>query len=78
MKNFFITALLLVFGALGLNAQVIYEDFEGGANLTWVGLNGIYDGAIPNPDPTGVNTSETVGSYTNVGTFDFCFVLHTF
>jgi hypothetical protein len=78
MKNFFITAILLVFGALSLNAQVTYEDFEGGANLNWVGLNGIYDGAIPNPDPTGANTSATVGSYTNVGTFDFCFALHTF
>jgi hypothetical protein len=30
MKNLFITALFLVIGSLGMNAQVTYEDFEGG------------------------------------------------
>lgn len=79
MKNFFITALLLVFGVLGLNAQVTYEDFEGGAaDLAWVGLNGVYNGAVTNPDQSGVNTSAGVGSYTNAAAFDFCFALYTF
>jgi hypothetical protein len=46
------------------------EDFEGGPKLVWESLqnnpalNGTFNGAIPNPDPSGVNTSPTVGSYT--------------
>lgn len=78
MKNLFITALLLVVGALGLQAQVTYEDFEGGPDLAWIGLNGTYNGAVANPDPTGANTSSSVGSYTNAPAFDFCFALYTF
>lgn len=79
MKNLFITSLLLIFGILGVNAQVIYEDFEGGVpDLTWTGLNGTYNGAVQNPDQSGVNISQWVGSYTNSPTFDFCFALHTF
>ncbi len=79
MKNFFITALLLMFGILGVNAQVTYEDFEGGVpDLAWNGLNGTYGGAVANPDQSGANTSAWVGSYTNSPTFDFCFALYTF
>ncbi|MBN8679727.1 MAG: T9SS type A sorting domain-containing protein [Chitinophagales bacterium] len=78
MKNLFITALLLVVGVLGLQAQVTYEDFEGGPDLAWNGLNGTYNGAVANPDPTGANTSSSVGSYTNAPAFDFCFALYTF
>jgi hypothetical protein len=79
MKNFFITALLLMFGILGAHAQVTYEDFEGGASdLAWIGLNGTYNGAVANPDQSGVNTSAGVGSYSNAAAFDFCFALYTF
>jgi hypothetical protein len=79
MKNFFITALLLILGGLSLNAQVTYEDFEGGAaDLAWIGLNGAYNGAVVNPDQSGINTSTGVGSYTNAAAFDFCFALYTF
>lgn len=78
MKNFLLTTLLLLCGAWGLHAQVTYEDFEGGAALPWIGLNGSYDGAIANPDASGINTSATVGSFTNNGSFDFCFALTTF
>ncbi len=79
MKNLFLTALLLLLGILGANAQVTYEDFEGGmADLAWVGLNGTYDGAVANPDKSGANTSDWVGSYTNAPAFDFCFALYTF
>jgi len=48
----------------------VLEDFEGGAQLGWEpsGANeaifGSYNGAITNPDQSGANTSETVGSYT--------------
>lgn len=75
MKKIFLATLLAVLGCFGLSAQVVYEDFEGGSALTWVGLNGVYNGAIPNPDPDAVNNSPTVGSYTNDIDFDFCFVV---
>lgn len=79
MKKFFFVAFMVVLGSFGLNAQVVYEDFEGGmADLAWNGLNGTYNGAVANPDPTGVNTSVGVGSYTNAAAFDFCFALYTF
>ena len=79
MKKIFLLLLLLFSGWIGLNAQVIYEDFEGGTpDLAWNGLNGTYNGAVANPDKSGANTSDWVGSYTNSPTFDFCFALHTF
>lgn len=79
MKKFFLITLMAVVGCFGLSAQVIYEDFEGGTpDLAWNGLNGTYNGAVMNPDPSGANTSDWVGSYTNVPTFDFCFALYTF
>jgi len=79
MKNFCTTALLLLLGILGANAQVTYEDFEGGmSDLAWAGVNGTYNGAINNPDKSGANTSDGVGSYTNAPASDFCFALYTF
>lgn len=61
-------ALLFLFAAVWpwlMQAQVVYEDFEGGtADLTWQAGNGTYDGVIANPDPAGLNTSAFVGSYT--------------
>ncbi|MFN8304353.1 MAG: T9SS type A sorting domain-containing protein [Saprospiraceae bacterium] len=75
MKKHFLALLLLILGGLGLNAQIVYEDFEGGASQNWVGLNGAYNGAVANPAPDAVNGSATVGSYTNNIGFDFCFAL---
>ena len=43
------------------------EDFEDGATLAWTvpgTNNGTYNGVITNPDMTGANTSDNVGSYT--------------
>ncbi len=61
-----------------LQAQVVYEDFEGGtADLAWTGLNGIYDGVVANPSPDAVNGSAFVGSYTNVTGFAYSFALGT-
>lgn len=56
-------------------AQTTYETFEGGAQLTWTALDGTFGGAIPNPDPTGLNTSATVGSYTKSGAHAFSLFL---
>jgi hypothetical protein len=62
----------------GIHAQITYEDFEDGqADISWIGLNGVYNGIVTNPAPDGVNGSEFVGSFTNVETFDFCFALGT-
>ncbi|MBK7410520.1 MAG: hypothetical protein IPJ40_22145 [Saprospirales bacterium] len=43
----------------------IYEDFEGGAKLTWGAINGSYDGVVANPEPNVINSSVDVGAYTN-------------
>ncbi|HNG90354.1 MAG TPA: hypothetical protein PK858_09120, partial [Saprospiraceae bacterium] len=74
MKKILLTCLLAFTAWAAAFAQVTYENFEGGAKLPWIGLNGAYNGAIPNPDPAG-NSSATVGSYTNAAAFDFCFAL---
>ncbi|MCB0546107.1 MAG: T9SS type A sorting domain-containing protein [Phaeodactylibacter sp.] len=78
MKRYLLTLLILAtFGLLSFG-QTVYEDFEGGtADISWEGLNGTYDGVIANPDASGLNTSEFVGSYTNNPDFDFCFALGT-
>lgn len=77
MKN--VLLLFLLFLSLqSLRAQVVYEDFGGGtADVAWIGLNGFYNGAVANPSPDAVNSSDFVGSYTNEATFDFCFALGT-
>ncbi|MCB0664740.1 MAG: T9SS type A sorting domain-containing protein [Saprospiraceae bacterium] len=61
-KNLLITFLLLTAGIL--SAQVVWEDFENGANLNWVAADGVYNGVIANPDTSGINQSDSVGSYT--------------
>jgi len=79
MKKTLFTLLFALAALWGAQAQVVYEDFEGTApDLAWNGVNGIYNGQVNNPDPTGANTSPKVGSYTNVGTSDFNFALYTF
>ncbi len=79
MKHIFLLVLLALLAGPVARAQVVYEDFESGApTLNWVGLNGTFNGAIANPDKSGINTSDYVGSYTNNPGFDFCFALHTF
>jgi hypothetical protein len=61
---------------MGLQGQVTYEDFEGGtADIPWAGINGTYNGVVANPDPTGVNTSAFVGSYTTNAASDFNFAI---
>lgn len=77
MKNGFLLLFFFLTFQL-LDAQVTYEDFEGGtADVAWAGLNGTYDGVIVNPSPDAVNGSAFVGSYTNNENFDFCFALGT-
>ncbi len=76
MKNALLTFLFLLLGLSCLQAQVIYEDFEGGvSDLSWNGINGTYNGAVANPVPGGVNVSEYVGSYTTNEDSDFNFAI---
>ncbi len=62
MKNFFITALLLIFGILGANAQVCYADFEG-PGLNFLGLDGVLTSPFANPTPNAVNSSANCAKY---------------
>jgi len=73
MKKNLLAILLAIISCFGLSAQVSYEDFEGGSDLPWIGINGVYNGAIANPGADAVNSSATVGSYTNLISSDFCF-----
>ncbi|MCB0519933.1 MAG: hypothetical protein H6577_20245 [Lewinellaceae bacterium] len=76
MKNSLLFLMALCFSFSLAQAQVIYEDFEGGtADLPWNGVNGAYDGVVANPDASGANTSAFVGKYTtNIGS-DFNFAI---
>ncbi|HZV70024.1 MAG TPA: T9SS type A sorting domain-containing protein [Saprospiraceae bacterium] len=77
MKNVFLLFFSLFTFQL-LQAQVVYEDFEGGtADVAWTGLNGIYNGVVANPAPDAVNNSGFVGSYTNANGFAYNFALGT-
>ena len=51
--------------------QMVWEDFEDGARLNWVDVNGTFSGVIENPDTTGINKSLNVGSYTKSGEHGF-------
>ncbi|OAV42680.1 T9SS type A sorting domain-containing protein [Lewinella sp. 4G2] len=64
--------LALVFGAVAVNAQVVLETFEdGGPDLTWTAVDGIFDGSVTNPNDSTSNPSAFVGSYTKAGTTGF-------
>ena len=54
----------------------ILEDFENGPNLTWTAVNGTYNRAVANPDTSGINPSDSVGSYVKSGMNGFSLFLH--
>jgi len=57
-------------------AGTCYEDFSGGsALLEWNALNGEYAGAVENPGPNQVNSSEFVGLYTKSAEHSFSLFL---
>lgn len=64
MKNYLLTFLLLFIGLATVNSQVVYEDFEG-TLLNWNPFgDGVFNGAVDNPDVAGINASAKCGSYT--------------
>lgn len=72
MKRTFLLTLMILSGWFGLNAQIIYEDFEGGtSDLAWSAADGTYNGVIANPGPDAVNSSAFVGSYTKGAGFGY-------
>jgi hypothetical protein len=72
MKHFFLAFLFIGTGFLGLHAQIVYEDFEGGtSDLAWSAPDGTYNGVIANPGPDAVNSSAYVGSYTKGAGFGY-------
>ena len=72
MKKFLLASLLLTLGVFGLNAQILYEDFEGGtSDLAWAAADGTYNGVLGNPGPDAVNPSSFVGSYTKGAGFGY-------
>ncbi|MBU6343595.1 MAG: hypothetical protein KGS48_19010, partial [Bacteroidetes bacterium] len=72
MKKSILLLLFVLAGFFGLNAQVVYEDFEGGASdLAWSAADGVYNGVIANPGPDAVNGSAFVGSYTKGAGFGY-------
>ena len=72
MKKLFLSTLLAVLGYFGANAQIVYEDFEGGtSDLAWTAADGTYYGVVANPAPDAVNGSGFVGSYTKGAGFGY-------
>ncbi len=62
MKNFFISALIFMFGSLGVTAQVCYADFES-PGLNFLGLDGVLTSPFANPTPNAVNSSANCAKY---------------
>lgn len=75
MKKWLLLSALLVLFNSWTYSQIVYEDFEGGADLFWIGLNGTFDGVVANPEPNFINNSADVGAYTNNPDVDYSFAL---
>ncbi len=76
MKRILLTACFVLTCLALLQAQAVYENFEGGvSSLPWIGADGTYNGVIPNPAPDAVNSSESVGSYTKGAGFSYSLFL---
>ena len=52
----------------------VFETFEGGPALPWVGINGFYTAPVANPDSNSVNGSDNVGQFVK-DTHEFSFVV---
>ena len=61
MKQFF-TFLVAMCFALTMNAQYIYNDFDGNQNESFSGWPNV-PAIIPNPDVSGINTSPNVAEF---------------
>ncbi len=72
MKKLLLLSFLTLLCSFGLNAQIVYEDFEGGtSDLAWAAADGTYNGVIANPGKDAVNSSDYVGSYTKGAGFGY-------
>ncbi len=53
----------------------VYETFEGGAQMNWLALDGVFNGPVPNPDSNSVNGSDNVGQYVKSGLHSYSLLL---
>ena len=69
--------IALLFAVFSIQAQIIYENFEGGSSkIAWNVNNGLkYEGPVANPLKNAVDSSDFVGKFINDGISDFCFGL---
>ena len=79
MKQIFLLFLFFLSLHIVQAQTIVYEDFEGGVpDINWEGFNGgTFNGAVLNPDPDAVNSSEYVGSFTNEVSSDFNYAFST-
>lgn len=69
MKNILLFILLFSFARPGLQAQLVYDDFQQPLQLDWqpleskAVLHGEFSGPLPNPAAGGTNTSTQAGRY---------------
>lgn len=63
-----ILLLLLLCLSIGVQAQSVYDDFEGNGTIsTWTGDNCNINTSVSNPYQLGINTSSTVLEYHDIG-----------
>ena len=75
MRNYLLTMLAMLTLAFSVNAQVVYEDFEG-TPLTWNPFgDGVFNGVVDNPDVAGINSSAKCGSYTKSGEHSYSLLI---
>jgi beta-glucanase (GH16 family) len=68
MNRFYVVILLLIIPLVQFDAQNIEDDFEGNGTITtWFGDDCSMDNNFSNPYQTGINTSNTVLRYNDIG-----------
>ncbi len=64
MKKFYASILACLFLASGIQAQIVWDNFEDHRNGTYGFISGSFIPYLENPDPTGANTSQVAAQYT--------------
>lgn len=58
-----------------VEARVVYETFETGNEMGWLGLDGVLEAPVSNPAPNKINGSANVGKYTKSETHAYSLLL---
>jgi len=59
----------------GVEAKDVYETFETGNEMGWLGLDGTLEAPVDNPAPNVVNSTAKVGKYTKSGAHSYSLLL---